>query len=161
MAYIANFRRRPLGLRTISTNSTSPLYYCIAPLFNETRMTNPISIYRASISFCLIVIQLSVASGALNNVEQIQSRSDPSSPLSLFPAPDDSGFTGSLDLSSSEGLMVPFNNNGEDSELASVDKNCASGAKRRGKWRARRGDHTSCPSDFQVRQISTRERSRI
>lgn len=123
-------------------------------------MKNPISMCRASISFCLIVIQLSVASGALNNVEQIQSRSDPSSPLSLFPAPDDSGFTGNLDLSSSEGLMVPFNNNGGDFELASVDKNCASGPKRRGKRRARRDDQTSCPNNLQVRQMSTRKSSR-
>lgn len=118
----------------------------------------PISRCRGSVSFCLIVVQLSIASGTLN-VEQIQSGSDPSSSLSLFPGPDDSGFTGSLGLSSSEALMVPFNNGG-DFELASGDNNCAPRPKRRGKRRARRDDQTFCPSNLQVRQISTRKSTR-
>lgn len=114
---------------------------------------------RGTILCCLIVVQvvqLSVASGSSLNVEQFQSGSDPgSSSLSLFPGPGgDSGLTGgNLGLSSSsDGLMVPFNNGG-DFELAIGDKNCAPGPKRRGKRRARRDDQTFCPSNFQVRQI--------
>lgn len=113
---------------------------------------------RGSISFCLIVVQLSVASGTLN-VEQIPSGSDPSSSLSLFPGPDDSGFTGSLALSSSEALMVPFNNGG-DLKLASGDNNCAPGPKRRGKRRAGHDDQIFCPNNPQVRQTPTRKSSR-
>lgn len=136
-------------------NSPSPLCCSIAPLF-KTRIMYPISMCRGSISFCLIVVQLSVASGTLN-IEQFQSDSDPSSSPSLFPGPDGSGFTGNLGLSSSDSLMVPFNNGG-DFELASGDKNCAPGPKRRGKRRARRDDQTFCPNNLQVRQLSTRKK---
>lgn len=122
-------------------------------------------ICRACISFCLIVVQLSVVSGTLN-VEQFQSSSDPSSSLPLFPGPDGSGFTGNLGLSTPQSLMVdgaqwkqnqdPVNNGG-NFKLASGDTNCTPRPERRGKRRVRRDDPTFCPNTPQVRQIKIRK----
>lgn len=117
---------------------------------------HPITMYRGSIWFFLIVAQLSAVSGTLN-VEQITtSSSDPSSLPPLFPGPDDSVFTENIGLPSPEDLMVPFNNGG-NFELASGGNNCAPGHKRRGERRARRDDQTFCPNNPQVRQIAIRK----
>lgn len=116
----------------------------------------PIPICRGSISFVLIVAQLSLAYGALN-VEPIQTNGAPSSPLPAIPASDDGGFTGNLGLSTPDNPIVDggqdlFNNEG-NLELASGGKDCTSGASRRGKRRAKRSDPSFCPLNLQVSQI--------
>lgn len=123
--------------------------------------------YRGSISFVLIVAQLSVAYDPLN-VHQIQTTGDPSSPLPVFPG-DDSGFTGISGISNPEDPMVDggqrrqnqdsFNNDG-NFELVSGGKGCPPGQNGRGKRRARRSNPEFCPATLQVRHIMIRIYSR-
>ena len=128
-------------------------------------MMDPVPICRGSISFFLIVAQLSLAYGALN-VEPTQTSGGPSSPLPAFPGSGDGGFTGNLGLSIPEDPMVDggqwkqnqdlFNNEG-NLELASGGNGCTPGASGRGKRRARRSDPLFCPLNLQVSQIPIRK----
>lgn len=120
----------------------------------------PIPICRGSLSFVLIVAQLSLAYGDLN-VEPIQTSGGASSPLPAIPGSDDSGLTGNLGLSTPGDPIVDggqdlFNNEG-NLELASGGKDCTPGASRGGKRRAKRSDPSFCPLNLQVSQIPTRK----
>ena len=148
----------PIHSRHFAASAILPLLF----LFN---MVGPVTICRGSISFVLIVAQLSLAYDALN-VEPIQTSGGPSSPLPAFPGSDDGGFTGILGLSTPEDPMVDgsqfkqsqdLSNNEGNFELASGEKDCTPGASRRGKRRARRSDPSFCPLNLKVSQIPIRK----